>query len=78
MFFFIFIFIFIFNFIVRDHPEVESRFEECVHAAVEYASTIDDFDDLVDPRTLAHHYLGSKPSYYVLCAIRLEEKSELL
>mgnify|MGYP006992919044 CR=1 FL=1 len=46
-------FFFVFYFTVRDRPELESKFEERVRAAVEYASTIDDFDDLVDPRTLA-------------------------
>ena len=53
---------------------LESRFEERVRAAVEYVSTIDDFDDLVDPRTLARHCLGPEPSHYVLHAIRSEEK----
>ena len=56
---------------------LESRFEERVCAAVEYVSTIDDFDDPVDPRTLARHCLGPEPSHYVLHAIRSEEKSEL-
>lgn len=35
---------------------------------------IDDFDDLVDLRTLACHCLGPKPSAYVLRAIEIEEK----
>ena len=39
-----------FYFIVKDRPELESRFEERVRATVKYASTIDDFDELVDPR----------------------------
>ena len=42
----------------------------------EYAKTIDYFDDLVDPRTLAHHCLGPEPSFYVLRAIEIEEKSK--
>ena len=67
-----------FYFTVRDRPELESKFEERVRAAVEYASTIDDFDDLVDPRTLARHCLGPEPSHYILCAICREEKSEFL
>ena len=65
-----------FYFIVKDRPELESRFEEHVRAAIRYASTIDDFDKMVDPRNLAHHYLGPEPSHYVLCAIHREEKSE--
>ena len=67
---------FFFCFIVRDHPKLESRFEERVWAAVEYVSTIDDFDDLVDPRTLARHFVGPEPSHYVHNAIHHEEKSE--
>ena len=39
-----------FYFIVKDRPELESRFEERVRATVKYVSTIDDFDELVDPR----------------------------
>ena len=67
----------LFLFSVRDCPELKSRFEERVRAAVEYASIIDYFGDLVDPWTLAHHYLGPEPSHYILRAIRREEKSEL-
>ena len=64
-------------FTVKDCLELESRFEERVRVVIEYTSTINDFDDLVDPRTLAHHYLGLEPSHYVLRAIRREEKSKL-
>ena len=44
-------FFFVFYFTVKDHPELESRFEERVRAAIEYTSTINDFDDLMDPRS---------------------------
>ena len=71
-------FFFVFYFTVRDRPELESKFEERVRTTVEYASPIDDFDDLVDPQTLAHHCLGLEPSHYILHAIRHEEKSEFL
>ena len=71
-------FFFVFYFTVRDRPELESRFKERVRAAVEYMSTIDDFGNLVDPRALARHCLGSEPSYYILRAIRREEKCEFL
>ena len=38
---------------------------------------INDFDDLVDPRTLAYHFLGLKPSsFIILRAIEIEEKSD--
>ncbi|KAL0001016.1 hypothetical protein SO802_014797 [Lithocarpus litseifolius] len=59
---------------LEDRPKLESRFVEHVHAAIQYASTIEDFDDLVDPRTLAHHCLGPEPSHFVLRAIHREEK----
>ena len=36
---------------------------------IKYARTIDDFDELVDPRKLAHHCLGPEPSLYVLQTI---------
>ena len=39
-----------------------------------YARTIEDFDELVDPRTLARHCLGPKPSLYVLQAIDREQR----
>ena len=41
-------------------------------------STIDDFDELVDSRTLAHHCLGPEPSDYVLRAMKREEKKREL
>ena len=34
---------------------------------------IEDFDELVDPRTLAHHCLGPKPSPYMFHTIDREE-----
>ena len=43
---------------------------------VKYAKTIDDFDDMVDPQTLARHCLGQEPSASVLRAIAIEKKSE--
>ena len=36
--------------------------------------TIEDFDELVDPRTLAHHCLEPKPSPYMLRVIDREER----
>ena len=71
-------FFFVYYFTVRDCPELESRFEERVRAAVEYMISIDDFGDLVDPRALSRHCLGPEPSHYILRAIRREEKSEFL
>ena len=39
-----------------------------------YAGTIEDFDELVDSRMLAHHCLGPEPSLYVLRVIDREER----
>ena len=51
-----------------------SRYKQCVEAAIEYANLIDDFDDLVDPHTLALYCLGPEPSAFVLHTIEIEEK----
>ena len=63
---------------MKDRPKLESKFKEHVQEAIKYASTIEDFDKLVNPRTLARHYLGPEPSYYILCALKLEEKKSKL
>ena len=39
---------------------------------------IDNFNDLVDQRTLARHCLGLEPSPFVLRAIEIKEKSKCL
>ena len=44
--------------------------------ATKYIKMIDDFDDLIDPRTLAHHFLGPEPSSFILLTIEIEEKSD--
>ena len=62
--------------VVKKCPKLKNRYKSRIEAAIEYAKTIDDFDDLVDPRTLAHHCLIPKPFAYVLCAINFEEKSK--
>ena len=46
--------------------------------AIEYARTIDDFNDLVNPRTLAFHCLGLEPFAFGLRNIEIEEKKSLL
>ena len=63
---------------MKECHELESRFEECVQEAVKYASTIEDFDELVDPQTLSRHCLGLEPSHYVLHAIHREERKHEL
>lgn len=55
-------------------PKLKSRYKSCVKSTIEYAGTIDDFDELIDPRTLAHHFLGPKSSPYLLCTIAREKK----
>ena len=64
----------IFYFVVKERPELEGKFEERVQEAIKYASTIEDFDELVDPHMLARHCLGLKPSFYVLRALDREER----
>ena len=41
---------------------------------IEYTKTIESWDDLVDPRTLAFYCLGPDPSSYVLRLIDIEGK----
>ena len=36
---------------MKERPKLKSKFEERVQEAVKYANTIEDFDELVDPRT---------------------------
>ena len=64
--------------VVKERPELESGFDERVQVAVEYARTIEDFNELIDPRTLARHCLGPEPSLYVLSALDQEEKKRKL
>lgn len=52
--------------IVKRWLKLKSMYKQRVEAAIEYARTIEDFDDLVDPQTLAFHCLGPEPSAFVL------------
>ena len=65
-------------FTVKERPDLESKFNERVQAAVKYARTIKDFNELIDSRTLAHHCLGPEPSLYILSALDREEKKRKL
>ena len=58
--------------------KLKSRYKKCVKSATEYMSTVDNFDELIDPRTLARHFLEPEPSPYVLREIAREEKSKYL
>ena len=42
--------------------------------ATEYVRTIENWEDLVDPRTLAFYFLGPDPFAYVLRLIEIEGK----
>ena len=68
----------VFYFAVKECPELESKFEEWVQAAIKYSRTIDDFDELIDPRTLVCHCLGPEPSLYVLSTLDQKERKRKL
>ncbi|KAK9991671.1 hypothetical protein SO802_026656 [Lithocarpus litseifolius] len=61
----------------KRRPKLKSRYKERVEKASEYAKSIEDFDDLVDPRTLAFYCLGPNPSAFVLCNLDIEEKKRM-
>ena len=51
---------------VNRWPKLKSRYKGRVEKAIEYAKTVKDWDDLVDPRTLAFYCLGPELSTYDL------------
>ena len=53
---------------VKRRPKLKSRYKGCVEKAIE------NWDDLVDPQTLAFYCLGLELSTYVLWNIDIEEK----
>ena len=63
---------------MKKRPDLESKFDKRVQAAVKYTRTIEDFNELIDPRTLARHCLGPEPSLYVLSTLDREEKKRKL
>ena len=60
--------------VVKRRLKLKSRYKERVEKAIEYVKTIEDFDDLVDPWTLAFYCLSPKPSTFVLHNLDIEEK----
>ncbi|KAK9991956.1 hypothetical protein SO802_026941 [Lithocarpus litseifolius] len=58
-------------------PKLKSRYKEHVEKAIEYAKSIEDFDDLVDLQTLAFYCLGPDPSGFVLHNLDIEEKKRM-
>ena len=59
---------------MKRRPKLKSRYIERVEKAIEYALTVENWDNLVNPRTLAFYNLGPDPSAYVLRLLRIEEK----
>ena len=59
---------------IKQQPRLKSKYKQRVVAAIEYVRTIEDFDDLVNPQTLALHCLRPEPSAFVLQTIVIEEK----
>lgn len=57
---------------------MKSKYKGRIKDTSDYAKTIDDFDKLIDPQTLARHFLGPDPFPYILRAIAREEKSKFL
>lgn len=60
--------------LVKRRPKLNTRHNECVKQAIEYAKMIESWDDLIDPRTLAFYNLGLGPSSFVLCNIDIKGK----
>ena len=59
---------------VKRRPKLKSKYQGRVEKAIEYANSIESWEDLVDPRMLAFYCLGPDPSPYVLRNINIEEK----
>ena len=55
-------------------PQTKSKYQGHIEKAIEYAKSIESWDDLLDPRTLAFYCLSPNPSPYVLRSINIEEK----
>ncbi|XP_065626777.1 uncharacterized protein LOC136066415 [Quercus suber] len=64
--------------LVKRRPKLKSRYKERVEQAIEYAQTIENWDDLVDPRMLAFYNLGPDPSSFVLRNIEIEGKKKMM
>ena len=59
---------------MKRRPKLKSRHKACVEKAIENALTIESWDDLVDPWTLAFYNLGLDASAYILHGIDIEGK----
>ena len=59
-------------------PHLKSCYKECVQAALDFALSTEDFDELDDPWPLYDHLLGLEHFSYVLQLILREERSKCL
>ena len=50
-------------FTVKKRLKLEVKFKGRIQAAIEYVKTIEDFNEVVDPRTFTHHCLGLEPFF---------------
>ena len=65
---------YLFFYALKRRPKLKSRYIECVEKAIKYAPTIENWDDMVDLRTIAFYNLEPDLSSYVLCLLSIEEK----
>ena len=47
---------------IKRQPKLKSSYKGHVEKAIEYGKTIEDWDNLMDPQTLAFYCLGPEPS----------------
>ena len=66
--------LFVVSLAVKRRPKLKSKYQDRVEKAIEYAKTIESWEDLGDPRMLSFYCLGPDPSPYVLRNINIEEK----
>ena len=59
---------------VKRQPKLKSKYQGRVEKAIEYAKTVESWDDIVDTQTLAFYCLGLDPSPYMLRIIEIKGK----
>ena len=59
---------------IKRWPKLKSKYQDCVEKVIKYTKTIESWDDLIDPQTLAFYCLGPNPSPYILCNLDIEGK----
>ncbi|XP_065628398.1 uncharacterized protein LOC111994518 [Quercus suber] len=63
--------------LVKRRPKLKSRYRERVQKAIKYTQTIENWDDLVNPKTLAFFCIGPEPSAFVLKNLDIEGKKKM-